>query len=69
MLHVQQHISIGTIRIESISNSSMLQVGTSGGMSATSYVNEQTLPGLPSQFTSPADFFSPSLVPLPNPNQ
>ncbi|MFC6332411.1 spore germination protein GerPB [Paenibacillus septentrionalis] len=68
MFHVQQHIYIGTIRIDSINNSSMLQVGTSGGVNATSYVQGQTSESFSDWADSDVDYFSPSLVPLPNPN-
>ncbi|MCM3633200.1 MULTISPECIES: spore germination protein GerPB [Paenibacillus] len=68
MFNVQQHIYVGTIRIESVSNSSMLQIGTSGGINAASYVTGQPIPGSTYDEFEPEDFFSPSLVPLPNPN-
>lgn len=68
MFHIQQHIYVGTIRIEAINNSSMLQIGTSGGMNATSYVSGQPFAGATSTEAEPEDFFSPTLVPLPNPN-
>jgi len=65
-IHVQQHIYIGSLRIEAINNSSMLQIGTSGGVNATSYSNEQApLSTMIDQ--GQGDFFFPTLVPLPNP--
>lgn len=66
-IHVQQHIYIGNLRIEAITNSSMLQIGTSGGVNATSYSTESTPVGTMEDFESPSQFFLPSLVPLPNP--
>lgn len=67
-IHVQQHIHIGSLRIEAISNSSMLQIGTSGGVNATSYSNEiPPMMGAMQDSTSSGEFFFPSLVPLPNP--
>ena len=70
MFTVQQHIYVGTIRIESVSNSSMLQIGTSGGVNATSNVSTQhyPIPATNGEEVEPEDFFSPSLVPLPTPN-
>lgn len=67
MFNIQQHIYVGTIRIESVSNSSMLQIGTSGGVNATSYVTGETFPGSAPPGYEPQEFFSPTLVPLPNP--
>lgn len=66
-INVQQHIYIGSLRIEAISNSSMLQIGTSGGVNATSYTSGQAAAGAPADGTYPTEFFSPSIVPLPNP--
>jgi len=67
MFNIHQNIYVGTIRIESLSNSSMLQIGTSGGVNATSYVSGESLPVSAPQGFQPEEYFSPTLVPLPNP--
>jgi len=68
MLTVQQQINIHSIHIETISNSSVFQIGTSGAISAISHVSTQTIPHTAAyheQFQM--DQFTPFLVPLPNP--
>lgn len=65
---VQQQINIHSISIETIANSSVFQIGTSGAISTTSHVFEETIPILPGmQMVNPGEFFVPSLIPLPNP--
>lgn len=68
MFTVQQQININSIHIETIANSSVFQIGTSGAISAISYVTEQqALPSTGPHYFNPIDFYTPSLVPLPNP--
>ncbi|WP_308860171.1 spore germination protein GerPB [Paenibacillus endoradicis] len=68
MLTVQQQINIHSIHIETISNSSVFQIGTSGAISAISHVSTQTLPPTTGHHLPyPIDQFTPFLVPLPNP--
>lgn len=65
---VQQQINIHSISIETLANSSVFQIGTSGAILATSHVLEQTIPVEPGMhMMQPEEFFEPSLVPLPNP--
>lgn len=68
MLTVQQQINIHSIHIETISNSSVFQIGTSGAISAISHVSNQTIPPITGDHELyPTDMFTPFLVPLPNP--
>jgi len=68
MLTVQQQINIHSIQIETISNSSVFQIGTSGAISAISHVSAQSLPYTTGEHDHyPTDMFTPFLVPLPNP--
>ncbi|HIW33809.1 MAG TPA: spore germination protein GerPB [Candidatus Paenibacillus intestinavium] len=68
MLTVQQQINIHSIHIETLSNSSVFQIGTSGAISAISHVSSQALPSTTGpDGMYPMDQFTPFLVPLPNP--
>ena len=68
MLTVQQQINIHSIHIETISNSSVFQIGTSGAISAVSHVSTQSSPSTTGHLEPyPSDQFTPFLVPLPNP--
>jgi len=62
---IHQYFNIHTIRVENISNSSVLQIGTSGQINAQSFVNQNQPYPYPEQL-SPVEYV-PSLVPLPNP--
>lgn len=67
--HVNQTISIGQLRVEAVSNSSVLQIGAAGSIQALSQLYNT------GGFTEPAPEIAEvgealstlSLVPLPNP--
>lgn len=64
-LTVYQHITIHQLRVDSVSNSSVLQVGTAGAVSSLSQLYNT------GQFTKPAPELGEenplSLVPFPSP--
>jgi len=65
MLTIHQYFNIHSIRVQNISNSSVLQIGTSGHISAQSF-NAQSLPYPTTGEPSPEEY-EPFLAPLPNP--
>ncbi|MHA7962762.1 spore germination protein GerPB [Paenibacillus sp. CAU 1782] len=63
--HIQQHITIHQFRVDSISNSSVLQVGSSGSIRSLSQLyNTGGFKGPAPQLGEESPL---SLVPLPNP--
>jgi spore germination protein PB len=65
--NVQQNITIGQLRVEAVTNSSVLQIGTAGSIRALSQLYNT------GGFTSPAPEVTASLhelalAPLPNPS-
>ncbi|MFD2332314.1 spore germination protein GerPB [Cohnella sp. GCM10020058] len=68
---IYQHINIGQLRVDAVSNSSVLQIGSAGSIQSLSQLNNTggfTEPAKELTESEVSEAVSPlSLVPLPNP--